>query len=196
MMTKQRQWLAGLVCLSLPGLAPALANAASPTVVCREPCLTLHGRKDADFGLGFAVAYSTTATTPDCVTINRRAGVTTQQTRTVFLPPVRKGETYRIDLPLDAHVGGKCGWKPAGVFLDVVSVASRREPPKAGISLLGFGDAPGTLPRLDLLCRRTAYQRPSGAEQAAYQCRTEAQTAIPPLGPGSHTIELNFTARN
>ncbi len=188
-----KPWLICRACSLLP--ASPVAVAAAPPVACGDRCLALQGRKGADFGLGFAVAYTTTATTPGCVTVNRLAGVTTQQTRTVFLLPVRKGETYRIDLPLDTHVGGACGWKPAGVFIDVVSVAPRREPPKPGYTLFLFGDAPGTLQRLDLLCRRTAYRRASGAEQAAYQCQTEGQTAIPPLGPGSHTVELNLKAR-
>ncbi|MGH8616742.1 MAG: hypothetical protein ACREUW_03560 [Burkholderiales bacterium] len=190
-----KRWLLGIACVALPGILPTVATAATPAAACGERCLTLQGSKDADFGLGFSVAYATTATTPDCVSVNRLAGVTTQRTRTVFLPPVRKGTTYRIALPLDAHVGGACGWKPAGVFLDVVSVASRREPPKPGRSLFTFGDAPTTLPRLDLQCRRTSYPRASGAEQAAYQCVPATTAPMPALGPSSHAIELNFTVR-
>lgn len=186
-----------LLCMAcvLPMAAIPLSGAQTPSSSkCSERCLTLHGRKDADHGLGFSVAYTTTAKTEDCVSHNRMAGVTTAQTRVEFMPPVRKGETYRIEIPLSQHTGGKCGWKLAGVSVDVVSVASRREPPKAGYSLFGFGDTPGTIERLDLKCRRTAYKRAFG-EQAAYLCLTAGQAQYPALGGGSHVIELNFGER-
>ena len=187
-----------LVCIAcalpLAVVSPSGAQTASLSK-CGERCLTLHGKKDPDHGLGFAVAYTTTAKTDDCVMHNRLAGVTVPQTRYEFARPVRKGATYRIEIPLNQHAGGNCGWKTVGVFLDVVSVASRREPPKPGHSLFAFGAAPETIRRVDLKCGRTAYKRASGAEQAAYLCAAEARTRIPALGGGSHVIELNFAGR-
>lgn len=191
-----KRWLVCLACLfpmtAIPWSGDAQATESSQ---CGKPCLTLYGRKDADHGLSFSVAYTTTAKTEDCVTHNRLAGVTTQQSRYEFLPPVRKGQTYRVEIPLGKYVGGKCGWKAAGVFLDVVSVASRREPPKPGLSLFLFDDGQGAIQRLDLKCRRSAYKRASGAEQAAYMCQVEGVTPIPVLGSDSHVVELNFETR-
>ena len=190
-----KRWLLCIACVSPMALVPLSAAQPAPSSKCDGRCLTLQGTKNADHGLGFSVAYTTTAITDDCVTHNRLAGVTTQKTRYEFLPPVRKGEAYRIDIPLNAHVGGQCGWKVAGVFVDVMSVASLRLPPKPGHSLFLFGDTPGTLPRLDLKCRRTAYKGSFGNEQASYLCQTEKSARIPPLGDGSHGIELNFAER-
>lgn len=188
-----KRLLACMAC-ALPLSAIPLSSAQTASSKCGERCLTLHGKKDADHGLGFSVHYRTAVKTADCVSYNRMAGVTTPLTQTEFMPPVRKGESYRIEIPLGQHVGGNCGWKLAGVSVDVVSVASRREPPKAGLSLFGFGDAPGTMQRLDLKCRRFAYQRAFG-EQAAYVCLTDRQAQISALGDGNHVIELNFGPR-
>jgi hypothetical protein len=175
-------------------LAHGESRAASPAP-CSERCLTLHGSKEADHELRFTVAYTTTAKTDGCVVHNRLAGVTVAATRYEFMPPVRKGERYRIDIPLDQHTGGKCGWKVAGVFLDVPSVASRQEPPKPGSTLFSFSETPGAPARVNLECRKTAYKRPSGAEQAFYLCRAEGSAGIPALGKGSHSVELNFGER-
>jgi hypothetical protein len=191
-----KRWLACLACLfPMAGIPSSGGAQATGSSQCAKPCLTLHGSKDADHGVSFSVAYTTTAKTEDCVTHNGLAGVTTQQSRYEFLPPVRKGETYRIEIPLGKYTGGKCGWKVAAVFLDIVSVASRREPPKPGHSLFLFDDEGGTIQRLDLKCRRSAYKRASGAEQAAYLCQLEGVTPIPALGSDSHVVELNFGTR-
>ena len=187
--------LLSIACLLPLAVIPVGAAQTTTPSKCGDRCLTLHGTKNADHGLGFSVAYATTAKTKDCVTYNPMAGVTTQQTRYEFMPPVRKGETYRIEIPLGKHVGGACGWKAVGIFLDVVSVASRREPPKPGVSLLGFSDAPATIQGFELKCRRCAYTRASGAEQAAYLCLTQGPAPNTTLGPGSHDIELNFGKR-
>ena len=182
-----------LVCALL--LAAFPLDAAQPPSACGERCLTVHGKKDADHALQFSTAYVTTAQSDDCVTYNRMAGVTTPQYKTEFMPPIRKSETtYRIEIPLTRHIGGKCGWKAVAVSFDVVSVASRREPPKTGMSAFGFGDAPATIARMDLFCRRSSHQRATG-EQAAYNCLTDGKTIYPALGPGSHNIELNFGPR-
>lgn len=181
---------AGVAAITCVGAACAPAVPAG----CTGRCLTLHGAKNADHALGFSVTYATTSTEADCVVHNRMAGVTTPQTHVEFMTPVRAGDTYRVEIPLDRRTGGPCGWRVAAVFFDVVSVASRREPPKQGYSLFGFGSQSGTVDRVDLACRRTAYRRATG-EQAAYQCLTAAGVSIPALGDGSHTIALNFGAR-
>ncbi len=184
-----------LYCLSCALMLSAIpACQAQTPAECGERCLTLHGKKNPDHSLGFSVAYATTAKSDNCVTHNRMAGVTTPRTLTEFMPPLRKGDSYRINIPLNKQVDGKCGWKVAGVSINVVSVASRREPPNAGYSLFGFSDAPGSVRRVDLKCRRSAYQRATG-EQASYQCLTDAQVHYSALGPGSHTVELNFGER-
>lgn len=174
-------------------LTAGCATQAPPS--CQGACLTVHGTKDADHSLGFSVAYATTSTDADCVSVNRMAGVTTPLTRREFARPIRDGVTYELSLPLDQHVGGACGWRPVAVSLDVVSVASVRQPPKPGISL--FLVEPGTtrsIERVALSCRRSAYQGTFG-EQAAYLCLVGPGAESMALGDGSHRVEVNFDNR-
>ena len=110
----------------------------------------MHGTKDADHSLGFAITYATTEARDACVSHNRMAGVTTAQTRVEFLPPVRRAVVYEIEIPLDQHVGGDCGWRATAVSPDVVSTASRREPPKPGFTLFLLQPGVSTLARVAL----------------------------------------------